>query len=309
MAVWSMRVNDTLSSSRPFLSRSSLTAFCTPWMKSWRLSSSSCVVSVTAATRSASTNLSSTSCESCSGSMVRTPSVCAALAMPSLVGTTRTKNATTTSTRMRSLVNSESLPERVTSSFRVFMLTRIVSWKTGNTSAPPSMTIFWPPRPVRTKARSFDERRYRREKMSPITSSARNAMPTNIRLSIIRGVPIRLSPLVLRICVSDQVRPGIDRGGEAAARDLLRQQHTLAALERHALGVRLDHHIKSLPVLVGHPRLCRITRARSTDDDRRHATNQRLERHGKGLVLRDHACETRAQNADDRQRGEESCRN
>ena len=106
--------------------------------------------------------------------------------MPSLVGTTRTKNATTTSTRMRSLVNSESLPKRVTSSLSVFMLTRIVSWNTGNTSAPPSITTFWPPRPVRTNERSFDERRYRREKMSPISSSARNAMPARIRLSIIK---------------------------------------------------------------------------------------------------------------------------
>src|SRR5688572_13937783 len=303
-----MRVRDTLSSSRPFLSRSSLTAFCTPWMKSWRLSSSSCIVIATAAARRASTNLSSTSCESCSGSMVRTPSVCAAFAMPSLVGTTRTKKATTTSTRMRSLVNSESLPERVTSSLSVFMLTRIVSWKTGNTSAPPSMTIFWPPRPVRTKARSFDERRYRREKMSPITSSARKAMPTSNRLSIIRGVPIRLSPLVLRICVSDQVRPGIDRGREAAARDLLRQQHALATLERHALGFRLDHHINVLPVLVRHARLCRIALARCAADDGGNAADQRLERHGICLVLRDHARKTRTQDAYDRQRREEGCR-
>ena len=40
------------------------------------------------------------------------------------------------------------------------MLTGIVSCSTGNTSAPPFITTFSPPSPVRMNARSFDERRY-----------------------------------------------------------------------------------------------------------------------------------------------------
>ena len=62
------------------------------------------------------------------------------------------------STRMRSLVMRLSALLRITSSFSVFMLTGMTSWKTGSTTAPPSFTTFCPPRPVRTKDRSFDAR-------------------------------------------------------------------------------------------------------------------------------------------------------
>ena len=50
------------------------------------------------------------------GASVRWPSVCAAVDTPSTVGLTRTKNATTTSTRMRSLVIRLSRVARLTSS-------------------------------------------------------------------------------------------------------------------------------------------------------------------------------------------------
>ena len=40
------------------------------------------------------------------------------------------------------------------------MLTGTTSWTIGSTSAPPFITTFWPPRPVRTNARSLEERRY-----------------------------------------------------------------------------------------------------------------------------------------------------
>ena len=40
------------------------------------------------------------------------------------------------------------------------MLTGITSCTIGSTNAPPFITTFWPPRPVRTNARSFEERRY-----------------------------------------------------------------------------------------------------------------------------------------------------
>src|SRR5262245_8979440 len=40
------------------------------------------------------------------------------------------------------------------------MLTGTTSWTIGSTKAPPFITTFCPPRPVRTNARSFDDRRY-----------------------------------------------------------------------------------------------------------------------------------------------------
>ena len=40
------------------------------------------------------------------------------------------------------------------------MLTGTTSCTIGSTNAPPFMTTFWPPRPVRTNARSFEDRRY-----------------------------------------------------------------------------------------------------------------------------------------------------
>ena len=59
--------------------------------------------------------------------MVRVPSVCAALAIASLVGWTRTQNSAPTSTRIRSLVISAASLARRTSSLRVFMLTGMIS--------------------------------------------------------------------------------------------------------------------------------------------------------------------------------------
>ena len=40
-----------------------------------------------------------------------------------------------------------------------FMLTGDISWRTGMTKAPPLITTFSPPKPVRTKAVSLVERR------------------------------------------------------------------------------------------------------------------------------------------------------
>src|SRR6478609_1627737 len=61
---------------------------------------------------------------------------------------------------MRSLVISAFSRTRATSSRSVFMLTGITSCTMGSTKAPPSRTTRWPPRPVRTKARSLLLRRY-----------------------------------------------------------------------------------------------------------------------------------------------------
>ena len=199
------------------------------------------------------------------------------------------------------------------------MFTRMVSWNTGNTIAPPSMTTFCPPRPVRTKERSFEERRYRREKMIPTTSSARKAMPARISLSIIsvviRYLPGRSTKTSRQDAASraegrrasSQIRSGhgFTDASEATAGDLLGEQDALAALKCHALGVRLDHHVEVLAVFVLYSRLGRISLSRRAVDDRRDATDQRLERHRVRLILRDQARESCAENADDRQRREE----
>ena len=92
-----------------------------------------------------------------SGLSVRLPSVRAAAATLSAVGMTRTKNSTFTSTRIRFWVISDFSPARRTSIRSVFMLTSVTSCTIGKTNAPPPMTTFSPPRPVRTKERSFDE--------------------------------------------------------------------------------------------------------------------------------------------------------
>ncbi len=60
---------------------------------------------------------------------------------------------------MRSRVISALSRPRETSSRSVFMLTGMTSCTMGSTKAPPFITTFWPARPVRTKARSLEERR------------------------------------------------------------------------------------------------------------------------------------------------------
>ena len=88
--VWSRPVSETDSSSRPFMARSLELTCCTFWTKSARCSCSSFMVMPAATERSASTNLPSTRSLSISGCMVRWPSVCAAMAIASLSGFTRT---------------------------------------------------------------------------------------------------------------------------------------------------------------------------------------------------------------------------
>ena len=56
------------------------------------------------------------------------------------------------------MISASSL-SRTTSSPTTFMLTGVVSWMMGSTKAPPLMTTFSPPRPVRTKETSLLERR------------------------------------------------------------------------------------------------------------------------------------------------------
>lgn len=72
----------------------------------------------------------------------------------------RRQNSAIMSTRMRSSVISALSRPRLTSSRSVVMFTGITSCTIGSTKAPPSRTTFCPPRPVRTKARSWLLRSY-----------------------------------------------------------------------------------------------------------------------------------------------------
>ena len=82
-----------------------------------------------------------------------------------------------TSTRMRSRVMIALSRPRETSRRRVFMLTGITSWMIGSTNAPPFCTTFCPPKPVRTNARSFEERRYSQLRShTPIATTAATTM-------------------------------------------------------------------------------------------------------------------------------------
>ena len=84
--VWSRPVSETLSSSRPFISRFSDTAACIFCTKETRFSCRSSIAISATTARRASTNLPSTSSLSAEGPIVRMPSVCAALAIDSWVG-------------------------------------------------------------------------------------------------------------------------------------------------------------------------------------------------------------------------------
>src|SRR6266850_3168894 len=94
---------------------------------------------------------------------------------------------------MRSLVISALSRPRETSSRSVFMLTGTTSWTIGSTKAPPFITTFWPPRPVRTKARSFDERRYS-QFISHTTIATTIATTTSPRIADPNCAPVMRAP-------------------------------------------------------------------------------------------------------------------
>ena len=65
------------------------------------------------------------------------------------------------------------------------MLTEIVSCKTGKQIAPPSLTTFSPPIPVRTKAISLVARTYNLAKISPIVMKETSPTPTIIKIKVL----------------------------------------------------------------------------------------------------------------------------
>ena len=95
---------------------------------------------------------------------------------------------------MRSLVIRALSRPRATSSRSVFMLTGTTSWTIGSTKAPPFITTFWPPRPVRTKARSFEERRYS-QFISHTTIATTIAATTSPRIADPNCAPVMKSLL------------------------------------------------------------------------------------------------------------------
>ena len=98
---------------------------------------------------------------------------------------------------MRSLVISARSRPRVTSSRSVFMLTGITSWTIGSTKAPPFITTFWPPRPVRTNARSLEERRYS-QCSSQTTIATTIATTIKPRMKVPNWAPVMAVSSVLR---------------------------------------------------------------------------------------------------------------
>src|SRR5882724_3234092 len=98
---------------------------------------------------------------------------------------------------MRSLVISALSRPRETSSRRVFMLTGTTSCTMGSTKAPPFITTFCPPSPVRTKARSLDERRYS-QFISQTTTATITATAISPRITAPTCAPVMTSLLLGR---------------------------------------------------------------------------------------------------------------
>ena len=150
MSLWSSRVSDTDSSSRPLFWMSAPTASCTDLTKVARCSCSSSRFMVAATERRPSTNLASISSRSSPALLVRLPSVCAASAIEEAVGFDAhvefgadvDAHAILGDHRIRAAAG-DLQPQRL-------QIDRGVEWKTGSTIEPPSRTTFWPPRPVRT---------------------------------------------------------------------------------------------------------------------------------------------------------------
>src|SRR4051812_40793444 len=95
--------------------------------------------------------------------------------------------------RMRFLVISADSRPRRTSRRSVFMLTGITSWMIGSTKAPPFSKTRWPPKPVRTKEISFDERRYSQFiSQTPIATRIAATMITKMIVPIVE--PDMFSP-------------------------------------------------------------------------------------------------------------------
>src|SRR5262245_31012436 len=103
---------------------------------------------------------------------------------------------------MRSRVISALSRPRATSRRSVFMLTGMTSCTIGSTKAPPFMTTFWPARRVRTKALSFDERRYS-QLNSQTTIATTMATTISPRTKVPNWAPLmassRLSPDLLEL--------------------------------------------------------------------------------------------------------------
>ncbi|MNL52502.1 hypothetical protein D3C87_1756860 [compost metagenome] len=67
-------------------------------------------------------------------------------------------------------------------------MTEMVSCRTGRTRAPPFMTTFSPPKPVRTKAVSLEARLYSRAKISPRINRATSPTPEMMAISMIEFI-------------------------------------------------------------------------------------------------------------------------
>src|SRR5262245_29357824 len=114
---------------------------------------------------------------------------------------------------MRSLVMRALSRPRETSRRSVFMLTGTTSCTIGSTKAPPFMTTFWPPRPVRTKARSLDERRYS-QFMSQTTMTTTIAATTRPRITAPSCAPVMSRPPVVLLTLAPDAFEPLGRLGQ-----------------------------------------------------------------------------------------------
>src|SRR5262249_34034019 len=177
-------------------------------------------------------------------------------------------------------------------------------------SAPPSMITFCPPRPVRTKERSLDERWYSREKMKPRVNSATTPITAsnNASVKLSMRIPPKMStflPQSVHVLTSKQIRFWISYPLESGPPQALDQQHRFAAAEARLRAVGLDHHVDGLAVLACHARLRRVAVPRGTGYHSRDAPHQRIDRYGARLLPRHDPAENAASDAHYRKRGDE----
>src|SRR5262245_37858287 len=139
---------------------------------------------------------------------------------------------------MRSLVISALSRPRETSRRSVFMLTGMTACTIGSTRAPPFSTTFWPPNPVRTNARSLEERRYSQfSSHTMIATTIATTIRPNRKLP--NWAPVMIGSSFVRVSCPAH---GLEAPGRLGQCGLHRQPfHAGGAVEAVALGAASQH--------------------------------------------------------------------
>src|ERR1700712_5482006 len=106
----------------------------------------------------------------------------------------------------------------------------------GNTNAPPSSTTFCPPKPVRTKARSFELRKYS-QCMSHTTMPTTIATTIRPRMKLPNCEPDIEISLPLNLCEAPRVLGQCEFDGQALHRTRTVEAVASGALREHLLRV------------------------------------------------------------------------